>query len=124
MRHFFIRLIIVAIALIVTVNVVPGIDVSGNGLIAVLAMALILGFINAVLRPILALLSCGFILLTLGLFMLVINAFTLWLSSQIAVNWFGLGFHVNGFWPAFWGALVVSIVSFILSLFFRGEERS
>ncbi len=124
MRHFFIRWIIVAIALIVTVNVVPGIEVSGNGLIAVLAMALILGFINAILRPILALLSCGFILLTLGLFMLVINAFTLWLSSQIAVNWFGLGFHVNGFWPAFWGALVVSIVSFILSLFFRGEERS
>ncbi len=124
MRHFFIRWIIVAIALIVTVNVVPGIEVSGNGLIAVLAMALILGFINAVLRPILAVLSCGFILLTLGLFMLVINAFTLWLSSQIAVNWFGLGFHVNGFWPAFWGALVVSIVSFILSLFFRGEERS
>ena len=123
MRHFLIRWIIVAIALIVTVYVVPGIDVTGNGLVAVLGMAFILGFINAILRPILAILSCGFILLTLGLFMLVINAFTLWLSSQIAVNWFGLGFYVNGFWPAFWGALVVSIVSFFLSLFLKGEAN-
>ena len=123
MRHFLIRWIIVAIALIVTVYVVPGIDVTGNGLVAVLGMAFILGFINAILRPILALLSCGFILLTLGLFMLVINAFTLWLSSQIAVNWFGLGFYVNGFWPAFWGALVVSIVSLFLSMFLRGDRH-
>jgi putative membrane protein len=121
MRHLLIRWIIVAIALIVTVYVVPGIDVTGNGVIAVLGMAIILGFVNAILRPILALLSCGFILLTLGLFMLVINAFTLWLSSQIAVNWFGLGFVVHGFWPAFLGALVVSIVSFILSMFLKGE---
>jgi putative membrane protein len=121
MRHLLIRWIIVAIALIVTVYVVPGIDVTGNGVIAVLGMAIILGFVNAILRPILALLSCGFIRLTLGLFMLVINAFTLWLSSQIAVNWFGLGFVVHGFWPAFLGALVVSIVSFILSMFLKGE---
>jgi len=121
MRHFLIRWIIVAIALIVTVYIVPGIDVTGNGVIAVLGMALILGFMNAILRPILTVLSCGFILLTLGLFMLVINAFTLWLSSQIAMNWFGLGFQVHGFWPAFWGALVVSIVSFFLSLFLKGE---
>jgi len=121
MRQFLIRWIIVALALIVTVYVVPGIDVTGNGLVAVLGMAVILGFINAILRPILALLSCGFILLTLGLFMLVINAFTLLLSSQIAVNWFGLGFHVNGFWPAFWGALVVSIVSFIISTLVKGD---
>jgi putative membrane protein len=122
MRHLLIRWIIVAIALIVTVYVVPGIEVSGNGLIAVLGMAVILGFINAILRPILAILSCGFILLTLGLFMLVINAFTLWLSSYIAVNWFGLGFYVRGFWPAFWGALLISIISFILSMFLKGER--
>jgi putative membrane protein len=125
MRHLLIRWIIVAIALIVTVYVVPiqGIYVTGNGLIAVLGMAVILGFINAILRPVLAILSCGFILLTLGLFMLVINAFTLWLSAQIAVNWFGLGFYVRGFWPAFWGALVVSIVSFFLSMFFKGGRN-
>jgi putative membrane protein len=121
MKHLLIRWIIVAIALIVTVYVVPGIEVTGNGLIAVLGTAVILGFINAILRPILAILSCGFILLTLGLFMLVINAFTLWLSSQIAVNWFDLGFYVQGFWPAFWGALVVSIVSFFLSMFLKGD---
>jgi putative membrane protein len=123
MKHLLIRWIIVAIALIVTAYVVPGIEVTGNGLIAVLGMAVILGFINAILRPILAILSCGFLLLTLGLFMLVINAFTLWLSSQIAVNWFGLGFIVHGFWPAFWGALVVSIISFFLSMFLKGERH-
>jgi putative membrane protein len=123
MRRLLIHWIIVAIALIVTVYIVPiqGIYVTGNGLIAVLGMAVILGFINAILRPILAFLSCGFILLTLGLFMLVINAFTLWLSSQIAVHVFGLGFFVQGFWPAFWGALVVSIVSFFLSMFLKGD---
>jgi putative membrane protein len=122
MKHFVIRWIIVAIALIVTAYVVPGIEVTGNGLIAVLGMAVILGFLNAILRPILVILSCGFILLTLGLFMLVINAFTLWLSSQIAVNWFRLGFYVDGFMPAFWGALVVSIISFFLSMFLKGER--
>jgi putative membrane protein len=122
MKHLLIRWIIVAIALIVTAYVVPGIEVTGNGLIAVLGMAVILGFLNAILRPILAILSCGFILLTLGLFMLVINAITLWLSAQIAVKWFGLGFYVDGFWPAFWGALLVSIISFLLSMFLKGER--
>jgi putative membrane protein len=120
MKHFFIRWIITAIALFVAVYVVPGIEVSGNGVITVLGMALILGFINAILRPILKFLSCGFIVLTLGLFTLVINAFTLWLASQIAVR-LGLGFHVQDFLTAFWAALVVSIVSFILSMFFKGE---
>ena len=60
--------------------------------------------------------------------MLVINAGTLWLASWMAQNWFGIGFNVDGFWPAFWGGLVISVVSFLLSIFIpepqddRGSE--
>ena len=74
----------------------------------------ILGLVNALVRPVLKILTCPLILLTLGLFTLVINGFTFWLSARIA-NWLGIGFYVDGFWPAFWGALIVSIVSVILS---------
>jgi putative membrane protein len=57
--------------------------------------------------------------------MLVINAVTLWLASYISVQWLNVGFHVDGFWPAFWGALVVSVVSFVLSLIFtEGKKKA
>ena len=112
-----IRWIIVAIALVVAVAVIPGIRVDDtNAWIAVGVMAVVLGLVNAIIRPILAFLSCGCIAATLGLFMLVINGFTLWFSSWIAQNWLNVGFYVDGIWPAFWGAIVVSIVSFVLSM--------
>ncbi len=115
--------LVVAVALVAAAFLVPGIRVEGDGTIAVLVMAAILGIVNVVIRPILALLSCGFIILTMGLFMLVINAITLWLSSSIAVNWFNVGFYVDGFWPALLGSIIVSIVSFLLSvILFRGER--
>ncbi len=121
--RLIIHWIIVAVALVVAAFLVPGIRVEGsNAILAVLVTALILGVVNALIRPILALLSCGFIVLTMGLFMLVINALMLWLSSYIAVNFFHMGFYVDGFLPAFFGSLVVSIVSFLLSLFFH-ERR-
>jgi putative membrane protein len=123
MTKFLIRWIIVAIALVATAYIVPGIEVQGNGIIAVLGMALILGFVNAIIRPILTLLSCGCIVATLGVFMLVINAVTLWLSSYIATNWFGLGFEVRGFWPALFGSIVVSLISFFLSLFVKDDKK-
>ena len=116
-----IRWVIVTIALVLTTYIIPGITVEGNGLVAVFGMALILGFVNAIIRPILAFLSCGFIVATLGLFMLVINAFTLWLSSWVAVNWFNLGFYVDGFWPSLWGSILVSIISFLLSIFVKDD---
>jgi putative membrane protein len=83
----------------------------------------VLGLVNAVLRPILALLSCGCIIATLGLFMLVINTATFLIASNIT-NWLlqGQGFQVQGFWPAFFGALVVSVVSFILSMVLYSER--
>jgi putative membrane protein len=67
------------------------------------------------------LLSCGCIVATMGLFMLVINAFTLWLSSWISVNWLNIGFYVNGFLPALLGGVVVSIVSFVLSMLLKDD---
>jgi putative membrane protein len=115
--RFVIHWLITIVALIVAALIVPGIRVADtNAWIAFIVMALILGVINALLRPILRLLSIGFIILTLGIFLLIINAFTLWFSAVIA-GALGIGFFVDGFWPAFWGALIVSIVSWLLGVF-------
>jgi putative membrane protein len=123
MLKLFIRWIIIAVALVIATMLIPGITISDtNGWIAVGVMAAILGFVNAVIRPILAFFSCGCIVLTMGLFMLVINAATLSLSSWIATNVFGIGFYVDGFWPALFGSIVISIVSFFLSLFLIDED--
>jgi putative membrane protein len=72
---------------------------------------------------VLKILSCPLIILTLGLFVFVINALTLWLASGIAVKWFHVGFYVDGFLPAFLGSLVVTIVSVILNLIVKEESR-
>ena len=82
-------------------------------------VALVLGLVNAFIRPLLSALSCGLIILTLGLFTLVINAFMLWLASWIMVELIGLGFHVDGFWSALLGALIISVVSVVISIFVR-----
>lgn len=113
---FLIRLMVNAIALIVVANVVPGIHVSGLG--GAVIAALILGIVNAVLRPILVIVSLPLEVLTLGLFTLVINALLFWLVGALHV-----GLYVDGFWPAFWGALVTTIVSWLLSLLTRGFEQ-
>lgn len=111
-----VRWAVVAVALVAAAWVVPGIRVDDTrAWVAVIVMAAILGLVNAFVRPILKLLSCGCIVLTLGLFLFVVNALTLWLASWVAVDWFNVGFHVDGFWPAFWGGIVVSIVSFALN---------
>ena len=123
MKSLLIRWVIVALALILTAYLVPGITVEGNGIIVVLGMAVVLGFVNAFIKPVLTFLSCGFIVLTMGLFLLVINAISLWLASWMAQNWFSLGFVVDGFWPAFWGAILVSVISFMLSLFVPGDKK-
>jgi putative membrane protein len=118
-----IRWAITAFSLFVAAWLVPGIRVEGNAWLIFTVMAVILGLVNAVVRPILTLLTCSLVILTLGLFVLVINALTLWLASSIAVNWFHVGFYVDGFWSAFLGALIVSIVSVILSAFVREPDR-
>ena len=118
-----IRWAIIAFSLFVAAWLVPGIRVEGNAWLIFTVMAVILGLVNAVVRPILTLLTCSLVILTLGLFVLVINALTLWLASSIAVNWFRVGFYVDGFWAAFLGALIVSIVSVILSAVIREPAK-
>lgn len=94
---------------------VPGISVDGTG--ASIGAALLLGILNAFIRPVLLMLSAPLILLTLGLFILVINALMLWW-----VPTFIPGFRVEGFGSAFWGAIIVGLVSWFLSAFFRGSD--
>jgi putative membrane protein len=86
--------------------------------LSLLAVALVFGLLNALVRPLLVLLSCPLLILTLGLFTLIINAVILLLTSALSSS-LGIGFHVDGFWAAFLGALVVSIVSILLSIFVR-----
>lgn len=119
-----IRWLIAALALFLAAWIVPGIEVAPNAWWIYAVVAVILGLVNALVRPVLKLLSCGLIILTLGLFTLVINGLTLWLSSSIAVNWFHVGFYVRGFWAAFWGALIVSVATVILSMLFKDKEES
>jgi putative membrane protein len=105
----------------VATRIVPSVTHSGSEA-SLFAVALVFGLLNALLRPLLALLSCPLLILTLGLFTLVINAFILWLTSALSGS-LGIGFHVDGFWAAFLGALVVSIVSILLSIFVRDVSQ-
>lgn len=115
MRLLF-RWVVVSLALFLAARIVPGIHAARNSWALFAIMAVILGLVNAIVRPVLKLLSCPLIILTLGLFVLVINGVTLWLASAIAVNWFHVGFYVHGFWAAFWGALLVSVISVAANL--------
>lgn len=114
---FLLRLVVNAVALWAATQFVSGVRYTGDPLPFV-AVALIFGIINATLRPVMKLLTCPLILLTLGLFALIVNGLMLWLTSAIATS-LGIGFQVDGFWPAFWGALVVSLVSALLSMTVR-----
>ena len=118
---FLIRLLVNAAALWVATAIVPGVSYSG-GPLPLLGVALVFGVVNAVIRPVAKILTFPIIILTLGIFALVINGLMLMLTSALS-SALGLGFHVRGFWAAFWGALVVSLVSTILSLFIR-DSRS
>ncbi len=119
-----IRWVISAVSLFAAAWLVEGIRVADNrGWVAYAAMAVILSLVNALIRPLLKVLTCPLILLTLGLFALVINAVTLLIASAIANRVFGVGFYVDGFWPALWGALIVSVVSVILNAFVRDDSE-
>ena len=121
MKKILVRWAIVALALFIAAWLVPGIRVSGTAWMAYALMAVVLALVNALVRPLLTLLTCPLVLLTLGVFTLVINGVTLWLSAKIA-NMLGIGFYVDGFWAAFLGALIVSIVTVILSAFVRESD--
>jgi len=99
---------------------VPGLEFRGNWQ-GLAIMAIIVGLVNALLGPVLRFLTCPLIMVTLGLFTLVINAFLLWLSAWLGQQ-LGLPFQVQGFIPALWGSIVISVVSMILNIFLNQEE--
>ena len=117
---FFMRIVVTAIALWVATRLVSGITFQGNW-IGLAGVALVFGVLNSFVRPVLTFLAFPLLILTLGLFTFVLNAVMLLLTSALASK-FGIDFHVAGFRAAFWGAIVVSIVSFLLSMFLPDGE--
>jgi putative membrane protein len=113
-----------AIALALAAYFVPGIQVTGDeAWIAIAVMAIIFGLVNALIRPLVKFLTCLINVFTLGLFTLVINALMLMLSGWIAGQ-LDIGFQVEGFIPAFLGALLISVVSFVSSIILKDDDRS
>ncbi|NOH00908.1 MAG: phage holin family protein [Chloroflexi bacterium] len=121
MTKFVIRWLINAVALYAAVWIVPGIEYIGNWT-GILWLALIIGLLNALVRPVLKFLTCPLIILTLGLFTIVINTVMLLLTRIIGQS-FGIGLMVDGFWSALLGSLVMSIVSVVMSVIFRDELK-
>jgi putative membrane protein len=123
MNKFIIRWVINAIALYAAVMIVPGIQVRtslSEQWMAIVLLALVFGLLNALLRPLLLLLTCPLIILTLGLGTLLINTLLFYLTGWIGTQ-FGWGLTISGFWAAFFGALVVSIVSILLNLIVKDD---
>ncbi len=124
--RFLIRWLITSIAVAAAILLVPGITVAqdSSAWLTIVGLALVLGFVNAIIRPILSFLSCGCIVATFGLFMLVINAAMLMLAGSWSNALFNTGITIEGFWPALWGSIVISVVSFLLSVFIPDPDDS
>jgi putative membrane protein len=123
MTKFILRLLINAVALYLAVLIVPGIELLSN-LASLIWLALIFGVVNALFRPLLKLLTCPLIILTLGLFTLVINTFLFWLTTVVG-QWFGIALVISEpvWWNAFVGGLIVSIVSVLMTLILKDELK-
>jgi putative membrane protein len=117
---FLLRLLVNAAALWAAIQLVDGIEHRGSWW-SLLIVALVFGVLNASVRPLLKLLTLPILILSLGLFIFVINALMLRLTSWVS-GLLGLGFHVAGFWDAFFGGLIVSVVSLLLSLLTRERK--
>jgi putative membrane protein len=124
MQRMILRWAINAVAIYVAVGTgwIKGIDAQATSWWAILGLALVFSLINALLRPLLKFLTCPLIILTLGLFTLAINTALFWLTGLVG-NFFNIGFTVAGFWPAFWGGLVVGLISAVLTLLLRDELK-
>src|SRR5580692_10551078 len=118
MKHLL-HVLVTAAALAVATWLVPGIELltasTGKRVLTIIVVALIVGIVNAVIKPIVKTIGCLFYVLTLGLIGLVVNGLLLWLASWVAGK-LKLPFHISGFWAAFWGAIIVGVVSWLLSL--------
>ena len=123
MTKFILRLIINAIALYLAIQILPGIELM-SGLVSIVWLALIFGIVNALFRPLLQFLTCPLIILTLGLFTLVINTFLFWLTSIVG-QWFGIALVISEpvWWNAFLGGLIVSVVSVLMTLILKDELK-
>jgi len=106
---FLVRVLVNILAIILAAAVVPGIRL--DGVLSAVAAGVLLGLVNAVVRPVLLILTLPITLVTLGLFLLVLNGLCFWLVASVVK-----GFHVDGFWAALLGALVVSVASWIVTL--------
>jgi putative membrane protein len=114
MRAFFLRWIVTTLAVGAAVELT---GMRTEGLFPLITVSLFLGILNALVRPVLLLLSLPFILVTMGMFILVVNGLLLWIVGSLVP-----GFHVDGFWQAFFGAVVVSLVSWLLNGIFRSHD--
>lgn len=114
MKQFLLTWLGTAVALLITSKIVPGFLL--NGFVAALIASLVIGLVNATIRPILRTLAFPITLLTFGLFTFVINALTLWLASALIRSY---GFEIKGFLPAFLGSIVLAIVSSVINYFLR-----
>jgi len=114
-KQFVFRWAVTTVAVMVASSVIGGIRY--DTVAALIGASLLLGILNAFVRPFLLILSAPVILLTLGFFILVLNGLLLLLVPSVVV-----GFHVDSFWSAFWGAIVISLISWLLSAFFRGSD--
>jgi putative membrane protein len=124
---FLIRIVVTAVALWIATLLVEGIEVTGAGparnALTLLVVALIFGVVNAILKPIIHVLGCVLYILTLGLIALVVNALLFLLTGWVA-DQFDLPFEVDGFWAAFWGAIVVGVVSWLINLVIPDRKKS
>lgn len=121
MKHLVLRWIVATAALLVAVSIVPGIHFTGEP-IELFLVAAVFGLVNALLKPLVTLLTCPLVLLTLGLFGVVINAWMLMATASLAGS-IGLRFSVDGFWPAFLGGLIISLVATALSGALRDQAK-
>jgi len=123
MTTLILRWAINAVALYAAIAIVPGLQTANPNWQAYIWLALIFGLINALVRPILKLLTCPLLLLTLGLFTLIINTGMLYLTSRVG-QIFGIGLSIESFGAAFLGALIISLISLVLTMFVREPKRS
>lgn len=121
METTFVRWLVNTIALLLAVRFVPGIIYSGEWW-GMLIVGLLFGLVNTYLRPLVRFLTFPLLILSLGMFTFILNAMMLSFTSWVSVK-LGLGFHVDGFWPAFWGALVISVVSLVISCALPPQEE-
>ena len=124
MTRLILRWAINAVAIWAAITLLQGhgLELARSGWLPIVGLALIFGLMNALLRPLIEILTCPLIILTLGLGTLLINTLMFWLTGLIGSQ-FGIGFTLSGFWPAFLGALICSVVSLVLTMLLHDELK-